>query len=187
MLTPPGGLTCGSGDTEKYYYITLNAVGNKQIRVDILTGYQGTMSFKVEQMEQALFKSSSFKNKDPNISNHYTIMDIKDINNLRVRGAPFILLDGSNTELFKCTLNLLNPNYSEIDNLNLDISKHAAAIHPLKPSNKIDRRLIISLIVIFLVTLAAILYINRKKDTMKEEERKNLIVDLQEINNRTPA
>ena len=183
LLIPPNGLTCASGDIEDYYYVTVKYHESKQLRVEVLTGYQGAMRFKLENIEDSLFKDPSFESSEPNVSNHFSILDIKKTNMLRVRGSPFEILDTSGNVLFDCTLNMLNPYYSEIDNLNFDVMRHAAAVQARKPKNTVEKGLLILLILLFVIIAAIIIYLNKRNASLGQTSSKNVNIDLQETKN----
>lgn len=185
LLLPPNGLTCSTGDFKNYFYVTIKEHGRKQIRIEVLTGYTGGMSFSLEKMQDTLYHDSTFQSKEPNVTNHFALLDIKNTNDLRIRGSSFSLLDNKGNLIFGCTLKMLNPNYSEVDNLNFEAMKISGVVASLKPTQVIDTSLITMLIIMFLLILAIIYYLHkRKQKEMAKEENLEVSLDMQDAKNK---
>lgn len=179
LLIPYNGLTCGTGDIDDYFYVTVKNFEDRQLRIEVMTGYQGTMKFKLEKFEDALFKDASFVSQEPHVSSHFSIIDVNSLNDLRVRGSPFALLDESDNILYECKLNMLNPYFSELDNLNFDVIRFNLEIQAKKPTQVVDRGLIIMLILMLFFVLAIIMYINKKNSEENSKVEVDREIDLQ--------
>lgn len=161
LYIPETGLTCSSKDNKTYYYVTMEKSGPLEIRVSVLTTYQGSLVVEANGLKYALSKDSTFTSKEPEVSAHIGTIVAQNANQLRLWGARVKLLDVSSVAVFKCLLNVLNPDYNEADNLSFEAVKKEAQPLPPRPSVKIDKSFLILLGIILLLAVGIIGFITR--------------------------
>ena len=161
LYIPRSGLTCSSQNTKNYYYVTMKQLNPLEVRIELLTNYQGSLIAGLMNRQIFLSKDMGFSSKESGVSNHFGIILAQNANELRLLGAQLKLIDISGVAVFQCNLNVLNPNYSEIDNLNFDFARHKAFVSPTKPAEKTDKGFIVLFIILVLFAIGFLVYINR--------------------------
>lgn len=176
LLIPENGLTASSGNIKNYYYVTVKRSSELQLRVEVLTGYQGSMKFDIENHKGTLQRENEFVSPDPAVTSHFSLVDVNNLNEMRIRGSQITVYDLSGNVLFKGVLNLLNSEYNELESLKINKASHKQFVKPKKSTQLISSTLVITLIALFFIVLVVIIYIKRKES---ENQRKS--VELQKI------
>lgn len=183
LFIPHNGLTAATGDINNYYYVTVKEHEKKQLRIEVYTAYQGALRFQIGKIRDALFKDPSFKCKQESVTNHYAIIDVTEINDLRMRGAEIKLLDLNGKVVFEGVLNILDPYHSEVESLNYEAIKHAANVRPLKPAFVISGEFITLVVAIILATMGLIYYYKKKSTLEPLKDHRSHDFDLQNAKN----